>query len=163
MVDRASFQLYPDISGEDAEDTELLRGMAEEARRFITAHEWCPPIRKFHLAYGVGGVIALFLVEFAQKIPGSPDDTLWLVVGDLPSAYFVAELATTPRAALETYCMLMDDWVAAVLDERNLDEAYPVDAEANSDNARELQSRVDFLRAELITSLSARGAVAPVQ
>jgi hypothetical protein len=152
-LDRASFQLLPDIHGEDDEDTALLREMAVEARRFITGHEWCPPIRNLYLAFGVGGVVAVFLVDFTKAIPDSPDDSLWLVVGDLPPAYFVNEEAVTPRAALETYCYIMDDWVAAVVNGTDLEEVYPVDAEANEANARELQSRLDFLRGEIIPAM----------
>jgi hypothetical protein len=152
-LDRTSFQLLPDIHGEDDEDTELLRGMAADARQFITGHEWCPPIRSFYLAYGVGGVVALFLVDFAEAIADSPDDSLWVVIGDLPSAYFVSESADTPRAALECYCYIMDDWVAAVVNDTDLEEVYPVEAEPTEENARELQSRLDFLRTEIIPAM----------
>ena len=48
----------------------------------------------------------------------------------------------------------MDDWIAAVLDEGDLDEVYPVDAEPNEQNARELESRLKFLRAEIIPAIS---------
>src|SRR5688572_999629 len=129
MIDRGKFQRFPDIAGDDEEDTALLREMAQEARRFISAHSWCPPEKNLWLACGVGGVVALFLVEFSQKIAGSPDDTLWLVVGDLPPAYFVTENATTARDALECYCNMMEEWIVAVLDGGDLDEVYPVEAE----------------------------------
>ena len=154
MVDRGKFQRFSDITGDDADDTRLLREMAEEARRYITSHSWCPPQKDLFLACGVGGVIALFLVDFTEKIAGSPDDSLWLVVGDLPSAYFVTENATHPRAALETYCNLMDDWITAVLDDGDLDEVYPVEAEPSEQNARELESRLRFLRAEILPAIS---------
>ena len=154
MVDRGKFQRFSDITGDDADDTRLLREMAEEARRYITSHSWCPPQKDLFLACGVGGVIALFLVDFTEKIGGSPDDSLWLVVGDLPSAYFVTENATHPRAALETYCNLMDDWITAVLDDGDLDEVYPVEAEPSEQNARELESRLRFLRAEILPAIS---------
>jgi len=154
MVDRGKFQRFSDITGDDADDTRLLREMAEEARRYITSHSWCPPQKDLFLACGVGGVIALFLVDFTEKIAGSPDDSLWLVVGDLPSAYFVTENATHPRAALETYCNLMDDWITAVLDDGDLDEVYPVEADPSEQNARELESRLKFLRVEIIPAIS---------
>jgi hypothetical protein len=153
-IDRSSFQLVSDIHGDDAEETELLRGMAQDARAFITGHEWCPPIRNLYLADGVGGVVAVFLVDFARAIEGSPDDSLWLVIGDLPSAYFVTESAETPRAALETYCAIMDDWAAAVAHGSDLDEVYPVDAEPTEENARELLGRLTFLRTEIIPTLN---------
>jgi hypothetical protein len=154
MIDRSKLQRYPDIRGDNDEDTRLLRAMADEGRQYLASHDWCPPIRALHLAHGVGGVVALFLVEFSHKIPGSPDDSLWLVVGDLPTAYFVTENVSTVRDALECYCSIMDDWVAAVLDERDLEEVYPVEAEPTEANAQELQSRLQFLRREIIGGLS---------
>jgi len=153
MIDRSKLQRHPGIRGEDDEDTRLLRAMAEEGQRYLASHDWCPPIRNYYLAHGVGGVVALFLVEFTQKISGSPDDTLWLVVGDLPTAYFVTENVTTVRDALECYCSIMDDWVSAVLDDRDLEEVYPVEAEPTEANARELESRLQFLRRDIIRQL----------
>lgn len=152
-LDREDFQLLADIRGDDDEDTRLLREMGAEAKAFVAGHEWCPPIRSFYLAYGIGGVVALFLVDFTEAIADSPDESLWVVVGDLPSAYFVSESADTPRAALECYCYIMDDWVAAVVNDTDLEEVYPVDAEPTAENARELQSRLDFLRTEIIPAM----------
>jgi hypothetical protein len=152
-LNREDFQLLADIRGDDDEDTRLLREMGEEANEFIREHEWCPPIRGFYLAYGIGGVVGLFLVDFAEAIADSPDDSLWIVVGDLPSAYFVSESADTPRAALECYCHIMDDWLAAVMNDTDLEEVYPVEAEPTEQNARELQSRLEFLRTEIIPAM----------
>jgi hypothetical protein len=72
------------MTGEDEEDSRLLREMAIKARDYINSFRWCLPIREMYLAFGVGYVIALFLFEFEGKIGGT-DDTLWVVVGDLPS------------------------------------------------------------------------------
>ncbi|MEO8062457.1 MAG: hypothetical protein ABI821_06895 [Pseudomonadota bacterium] len=152
-LNREDFQLLTAIRGDDDEETQLLRDMGKEAKTFITEHEWCPPIRGFYLAYGIGGVVALFLVDFSEAIADSPDDSLWVVVGDLPSAYFVSESADTPRAALECYCYIMDDWIAAAVDDTDMDEVYPLEIEPTEKNARELQSRLDFLRTEIIPGM----------
>jgi hypothetical protein len=139
----------PDIAGEDAEDTNLLKGMAADARSYIESHEWCPPIRRFSLGYGVGGVIALFHFEFTESIDGT-DSELWVVVGDLPSAYFVYEGNENPAAALEQYCGLMEEWALAARDDESVDECFPVDAEANLENAEMLLTRIAFIRKELV-------------
>ncbi len=139
----------PDIAGDDAEDTDLLKAMAADARSYIESHEWCPPIRTFSLGYGVGGVIALFHFEFTEAIDDT-DSELWVVVGDLPSAYFVYEGNEHPAAALEQYCGLMEEWALAARDGESVDECFPVDAEANPQNAEMLLTRISFIRTELV-------------
>jgi hypothetical protein len=139
------------IVGGDEEDTKLLREMAAEAREYICGFHWCLPIKAMFVADGVGGVIALFLVEFEGKIGGT-DDRLWVVVGDLPSAYMVVNSDETPQEALENYCVLMDDWIAAVLGSGDLDSVFPVEAPATRENAELLRSRMAFLREHIIPS-----------
>ena len=150
------FQRVPDIVGDDEEDTASLREMAVAAREYITSFAWCPPISAMYLAHGVGGVAALFLAELSRKIQGT-DDRLWIVVGDLPSAYLVVEPQDSPAQALERYCELMEDWIAAVRDARNLDDVYPVSAEPTTENADLLERRVAFLLAEIIPRMTQRG------
>ena len=65
------FQREDEIRGEDAKDTELLRGMADRAVAYVQSFSWCPGIQNVHLAFGIGGVVGLFLVEFASKIAGT--------------------------------------------------------------------------------------------
>lgn len=142
------FQLVPDISGDDADDTASLLDMARSAREYITSFAWCPPIEAMYLAHGVGGVLAVFFVEFPRKIKGT-DDKLWIVVGDLPSAYLVVEPDDSGADALERYCGLMEDWIAAVRDGADLNNVYPVTAEPTRENADSLERRVAFLLAEI--------------
>jgi hypothetical protein len=105
-----------------------------------------------YLAHGVGGLIALFLVEFPRKINGT-DDRLWVVVGDLPSAYLVVEPDDSAADALERYCGLMEEWIVAVRDGGDLSKVYPVTAEPTPENAELLERRVAFLLAEIIPSI----------
>jgi hypothetical protein len=152
-VKTEKFQLVPDISGDDADDTASLLDMTRSAREYITAFAWCPPIKAMYLAHGVGGIVAVFFVEFAQKIKGT-DDRLWIVVGDLPSAYLVVEPDDNPGDALERYCGLMEDWIAAVRGGSDLNDVYPVTAEPTQENADLLERRVAFLLAEIIPRMT---------
>src|ERR1700722_3169081 len=127
--------------------------MARYAREYITSFTWCPPITSMYLAHGVGGVVAVFFVEFPRKIKGT-DDKLWTVVGDLPSAYLVVEPDDSPSDALERYCGLMEDWIAAVRGGTHLNDVYPVTAEPTRKNADLLERRVAFLLAELIPGMT---------
>ena len=113
-IDTSDFQEESKIEGEDPEDTELLREMAAEARAYMEDFEWCPSIESVHLALGVGGVVGVFLFQFDEVIEDD-DDALWVVVGDLPSAYVIVEPDDDGISALERYCELMEDWAFNVL------------------------------------------------
>lgn len=149
------FQRLPDIMGEDAADTAALREMAMSARDYIASFNWCPPINAGYLASGVGGIAAVFLFEFTSKIQDT-DDRLWVIVGDLPSAYLVVEPGDSPPDALERYCSLMEDWIAAIRDSTPLDKAFPVAAEPTPENAELLERRIAFLLAEIIPRMAQR-------
>ncbi|HEY2009679.1 MAG TPA: hypothetical protein VGH23_11855 [Rhizomicrobium sp.] len=142
-------QPIENIVGDDSEDTILLRKMADDARDYITSFSWCPPINSMYLGFGIGGVVAIFLVEFAHKIART-ENRLWVVEGDLPSAYLVVGTADTPRMALEQYCELMDGWVEAVRNSGDFSEVFPVAAPKTSENADLLSSRVGLLRSEIV-------------
>lgn len=149
-VDVSGFQLAPDLVGEDAEDTEQLRKMARDAEAYITSHRWAPPVDQLLLGYGLGGVLALFLAKFSELLPGGEDDCLWVVVGDLPPAYFVVDAAPNARGALSVYCELMEDWANRVIAEDDLGEAFPVEAEPTEEHAQMLKSRLRFIRDKVI-------------
>jgi hypothetical protein len=151
-IDTSSFQDESEITGDDPEDTELLREMAAEARAYIEDYEWCPPIKSVHLALGIGGVVAAFLYQFDEAIDDTDDDALWIIVGDLPSAYVIVEPGDDGDAALSRYCGLMEDWAFNVLKGNSLEESFPVAAEATHENAEMLNQRIAFLRTEILES-----------
>jgi hypothetical protein len=137
------------IVGEDAEETGRLQGMLRDATNYLRGFRWCPPIDRVYLGCGVGGVVAVFLFHFSERIQGT-DEWLWVVVGDLPEAYFVIDDAGDPASALEVYCGLMDGWAKAVLEGKPLDDVFPVEAEPTADNARLLLKRLNFIRTRLL-------------
>lgn len=147
------FQRSSDIVGDSLEDTTLLRDMAASARSYLTSFAWCPEIRETYLAAGVGGIVAVFLFEFNKPIQDT-DDKLWVIVGDLPSAYMVVDPSDeTPQEALEKYCELMEGWIQAVRSSSTLKAAFPVATEPTPENADLLDRRIAFLLAEVIPRL----------
>ncbi len=137
-----------EMTGGDKEDITLLKQMLEEATNYVTSYKWCPEIKERYFGFGVGGIVAAFLFRFSEKIEG--DEFLWVVVGDLPPAYFVVDCAPNPKEALEAYCELMEDWVNAVKNGTSLDDVYPVAVEPTAEHARMLSSRIDSLRKDII-------------
>jgi len=151
-IDTSDFQEESRIVGDDSDDTRLLREMASEARAYLEDFEWCPPIKSVHLGLGIGGVVAAFLVQLDGLIEDTSDDALWVVVGDLPSAYVVVEPDDDGAAALGRYCELMEDWAFNVLKGNSLDDSFPVEAETTDEHAEMLNSRIAFIRTEILES-----------
>ena len=131
----------------------LLDGMTTAAREYIRSFAWCPPIRRMAMIEAVPGLIGLVRTEFTSAIEGT-DRELWVVVGNIPSAYFVYEGNENPRDALEQYCLLMEDWARAVRDGASIEECFPVDAVPTPETAEDLRSRIGFIRAEVLAKIS---------
>src|SRR6476469_6693831 len=51
------------MSGDDDEDTALLRGMFVQATSYIQSFSWCDSISSSYFAGGVGKVFAIFLLK----------------------------------------------------------------------------------------------------
>jgi hypothetical protein len=148
------FTPVEEIVGDDEEDTQLLNEMVEMARNYIASHKWHLPISAMYLVFGIGGIAAVFLVEFEGKIGGT-DDRLWIVVGDLPPAYMIVVEDDTAQQALEAYCQLMDDWIAAVSTSGHFGEVFPVSAPPTQEHADMLHDRIEYLRNEIVPNVPA--------
>ena len=100
---------------------------------------------------GHSGVLGVFLVRIVPDRPGI-DDTLWVVVGDLPPAYLVYTGNPTWHDALESYVLEMERWVAAVRSGASLDDVIPVRTEPTEEHAEMLAGRLRFVRNEILAS-----------
>lgn len=144
--------MRPDTTGMtpvNAFDDEELRALADEARSFITSFRWCRAVRESFLAFGVGRIIGVFLFRIEPAELGV-DETLWVVVGDMPSAYLVCDDATDWRGALRGYIYEMRRWVEAVRSGGSLDDIIPVRADPTREHAEMLASRFDVIEEQMI-------------
>jgi hypothetical protein len=135
--------------GEDDDETERLRKMEQKARDFINQFPWCEGIREFYFGDGIGDVVAIFLAQISQAKP-SIDEYLWIVVGELPSAYLVTEDSPRPKEALEGYIWEMRKWVELAKQGRTSEEVIPVNVPPTPEWAEILGSRLDTLEKEII-------------
>ena len=151
-IDTSKFQLGVAPDEDEEEEAPLLDALATDARAFIQSRPWAPPIKDLLLAYGVGGIIGLFLVRFERPLSGelAGETEMWAVVGDLPSVCFETEMTPTPAAALELYCAICQDWAEAVLEERDLTQSYPIAAAPTREHAEMLLGRIGFMREKLV-------------
>ena len=138
-----------DMRGDDEVDTELLHRALFEARQYLASQRWCARILREYFGMGVGGIFAVFLFQVDNEA-ANDDDWIWVVVGDLPSAYLVPDQAPNPSEALRVYVSLMTDWIEAVEQHGDLDAVFPVAAEPTAANARLLRVRLDYLRQEFL-------------
>ena len=97
-IDTTKFSRCSNISGDDAEDTALLEGMHKDAQKFASSQKWCGPIQEEYLAFGVGGIIAVFLFKI-RPLGDDVDPWIWVIVGDVPSALTTATAITLPATA----------------------------------------------------------------
>lgn len=152
MLDTSTFQLGPNPES-DAEEEQLLWDLEKRARSFVQSHPWAPAIEQISLAFGIGGVIGLYLVRFQEGISsgeGRGAREIWVVVGDLPSIYFEIDGSETRAAALQTYCDIAQAWADGVLAGDDLHECFPIPAEPTEEHARMLKSRVRTIRDEFV-------------
>jgi hypothetical protein len=147
QIDWSKLQPTNQIRGEDDNETRQLQAALEEARSYITSFPWCTNIEEEFFGLGIGGVVAVFLFHIRPR--GTVDQWLWVITGDLPSAYLVTDRATAPVQALEVYCELMADWIRAVR-QGNPRDVFPVLAESTAENADLLERRVALLRTQII-------------
>ncbi|MGO9339504.1 MAG: hypothetical protein ACLPY1_18550 [Terracidiphilus sp.] len=137
------------IEGDSDADTELLLEMAAEALQFLSDHDWCEGVTEQYLAYGVGGVVSVFLFHIASHFDGV-DPWLWVIVGDIPPAYIVVEDNPSVADALDGYCTEMTEWAEAIEAGESIEDLIPVNGAPTIENARALIGRIQFLRSEII-------------
>jgi len=148
-LDPQVFVRADELRGDDAEDRELLLGMAVDAREYLDGHTWCERVDELRFGDGVGGIVAAFLARIVPARAGV-DDWLWVVVGDIPPMYLVTDEIETPNQALEAYIEWRREWVTAVREERPLDGLPPANAPPTRANADALASRLDYIENEII-------------
>lgn len=141
------------MKGEDDEETALLKKMLQEASDYICSFAWCAGIKESYLGIGIGGVIGVFLFKIRPSRE-EVDEWLWVIVGDLPSAYITIEESPNPACALDSYIGAMTKWVDAVKAGETVNELIPVNVPPTLEYAKMLESRLEFLDKEVLAYYS---------
>lgn len=148
-IDTTGMMSSDSIKGENAQDTKLLRAMAVSASEYISSQTWCVRVDSLHLAYGVGGIVAIFLVELTPRF-NHVDSCLWVIVGDIPPAYLVLDNSPTAADALEGYWEEMMRWVEAIEQGHPTENLIPVNVAPTLEWAEQLRGRLEFLRTRIL-------------
>jgi hypothetical protein len=136
-----------EISGDDEEDTALLRQMAEVARRYIQSFDWCAVVLEGYFGGGAGGIFAIFLFHIVPTKSES-DEWMWIVVGDLPSIYLHLVDAPRPKDVFEMYVDGLTKWVTHVRSEESEvpDDVPPIDVPPTPQWADDIERRAKSLK-----------------
>jgi len=135
------------MSGDDEEDTTLLREMLEQAKNYVHSFSWCDSIISSLFAGGVGKVFAIFLFKINSS-HRDVDPWEWVFVGDIPPTYLPLEDASSKKAAFECYLDGMGRWVAVAREGREPqpeDCCPPVNVPPTPEWAETLDSRLRML------------------
>ena len=136
------------MKGGDEEDTVLLRQMSREAEAYLRSFSWCGDVQSSFFGGGVGGVFAVFLFNIRPTRP-EVGPWIWIVVGDVPSAYLPIEDAKSPAEVFKTYLWGMSKWVEYARSGQNGpagDDVPPVNVPATPEWADKLEKRLNSLR-----------------
>ena len=126
--------------------------LARKATNFLTAFRWCASVKEAYLAFDIGDVLGVFLFRIEPRLVGV-DDTLWVVVGDVPPAFLVCDDAPDWAGALRCYIREMQRWVAAVRSGSSLDGIIPVNVSATAEHAEMLSSRLDYIQDHVLDGI----------
>lgn len=135
--------------GDNAEDTRFLREMASKAQLYISKFSWCVSVRGVYFGDRYGKIVAVFLIRIEPSRP-SVHEWLWVIVGDLPSAYLVTDECKTPSQAIERYIEEISEWVKLAKKGRSSEHVIPVNAPPTPQSARMLESRLKVLSETVI-------------
>ncbi|KAA3611937.1 MAG: DUF4826 family protein [Planctomycetota bacterium] len=136
------------MRGETEAETIELKEMFSCAQSYLRSHRWLAKEFSAHFGFGIGGVVAIFL--FHIELDTGEEEWLWVIEGDLPSAYLVTDSTPTPAEALEAYANLMEEWTNAVRQGSDLENVFPVNAPADEEHVELLEIRIKLLREHII-------------
>jgi hypothetical protein len=124
--------------------------MTSAATAFLAGQPWCSYVVSTVPVFAIAGAIGVFRCSLIPRHPDA-DVMVWVVVGDVPSAYLVHEPGDSWQDALDGYVTEMQRWIDAVRGgQRPGDDIIPVDAPPTSENAELLASRLEFIRTKLL-------------
>lgn len=127
-----------------------LSELESAALNYIRSFSWSGEVLALFRGVHVAGILGIFLVRHNPSVPGV-DEWLWIVVGDVPPAYLVAEGNPTPADALEGYIREMRRWVKAAGSGEPVDDLIPVNAPPTAEFAGMLARRLDSLERAIET------------
>ena len=121
-----------------------LHAALKDAEAFINFYDWVGGIEAEFVGLDFDDSLYVFLFKIIP-IRDDVDDWLWVVIGDVPSAYITCDDANDPYEALDGYVGAMEAWVEAARSGTSVADLVPVDVPATPANAAMLEKRLKFI------------------
>jgi hypothetical protein len=134
------------IAQADLDYVDEVVDLAERAGRYLVSMRWCRQVVDGWLDFATGYIVGIF---YFQIVPAQPDVPrfVWIIVGDMPPAYFDGETHYSSYEALDAYVKEMQVWVDKVRDGCPLDDdVITVNVPPEKEWAEELKSRLKRIR-----------------
>jgi hypothetical protein len=128
----------------------VKQDFAAAARAFLAAQPWCSKVHQVTPVFAIADVLGVFRCTLIPSRPDA-DVMVWVVVGDLPSAYIVHEPGDSWQDALIGYVTEMRRWVDAVkAGEHPGVNTIPTNMPQTFESAAALETRLDFIQSRLL-------------
>ena len=140
----------------DLTDPEVA-ALAAEARLFLAGQRWVHRVLEGRAAVAIPGVLGVFQFDLEATRSESPSP-MWVVVGDLPSAYLPCDDLPSWQEALDSYVWEMQRWVDAVRAGKGVNELIPTGVAPTVEHAAMLGSRLELIRQRILSSPGSGGS-----
>ncbi len=137
-----------EIASDDEVDLKLLQKMSGRATQYISSFSWCEGVLESYFAGGLGGIFAVFFFHIRPSRP-EVDPWIWIMVGDIPSAYLPLSDCRSPSEALDTYIEGMSKWIELARQGKTGTAEQgvpPVNVPATPEWAERLRQKLDGLK-----------------
>jgi hypothetical protein len=147
--DLRSVEAWDDFIRAYREDPETAKAMYQRARRFLESFTWCGGIEEAYVGILQSDIVGVFLFKI-RPAKKEVDEWLWVVVGNLPSAYLVGDNSPNPVLALQGYIEEMSRWVDAVENGQPVDDLIPTRVDPTRKYAQMLKIRLEIIEEYLM-------------
>ena len=150
-----------DIKKSNIEFKNEVFEQSEKARKYLLSFNWCKKILNGWLVDEFAYMLCIFCFKIEPTELSNADDKLWIIDGDLPSAYLDMESYTNAYDALRFYCLLMEEWIDHVNKGESVDECYPIYVPPTKEYANMLQTRINIVKEDFLPFVSAIDIIFP--
>ena len=139
-----------DIKTSKLEYKEEVETLLIEAENYLSGFDWCIKIIDGWLAASFGYILNIFYFRIHPDYRSCQDEFVWIIVGDIPSAYIDVVSAPTAFDALKSYINVMQDWVDNVFNGNSVKYCYPVNVPPTKKYADMLAIRLKLLKEDYL-------------